>query len=311
MFAYDKYKQQSWMRAKMKAIALNRLVSGLLLAFGTYGLAQADTTYTYSYNYNWSVPNSGANDCSTGSWLSSCTLSGGSRVPSLGNPVTPTDPNAPPTTITSTATGWADTANPNDDKIAQGAVQSWGGGLGVRSGDESSNPSAPNHATDNEDDWEVILYEFGSKIALNSVSTSYDDYDTDIIVLAYDTTAGGAWNLDTKLKGQTYSQLVNLGWKLIDNYQDLVANNSKAINAGGFSSSYWLIGAANTQVVGGTNETTGAGIKDYVKLYQLAGTITTTNTVHTPPPPGVPEPGSLLLLGLGSLLLVRARVKQG
>jgi hypothetical protein len=314
----------------MKYIS-TKLASSLLLALGTCagGLANADTTYTYTYDYNWSVPNS----C-VGSWLSSCSLSGGNRVSNSGNPVTPADPNAPPINISSTATGWANTGGSSstlgNQTLEQGQVQAWSGtggnGLGILNNDstvgedtgtsgkasyDSNEGSTPEHAVDNNQRYDSMLYTFNSSIVLTDVMVSYTGgsgyqgqtaNDSDIIVLAY--TGSDPWNLATKLAGKTYANLVNLGWQLIGNYTNLVAGTSKDINEVGASSSYWLIGAANTLVTGGANDSK----SDYIKLAGLGGTVTTSFTKHDTP--GVPEPGSLALLGLGSLILVRARAKK-
>lgn len=288
----------------MKAIALNRLVSGLLLALGTCGLAQADTTYTYTYNYN----NLALGSCSGSGTGTSCGLSGSLSSSSVTPSPAPADPNAPSATITATATAWANTnggGTVDNQELARGTLNQYPGGLGVTHADSESTGS-PQHSTDNDSRRESILYSFGQAIALSQVSIGWPSsgYDTDITVLAY---TGGAFDVNTDLAGLRYSQLVSNGWTLVGNYADLSTSTPKAINAGGISSSYWLIGAANTLVTGGSNDSN----NDYIKLAALGGTITTQNTPHTPPPPGVPEPGSLLLLGLGSLLLVRKRVKQG
>lgn len=312
----------------MKRFIAKQVAGGFLVVLGTCGIAQADPTYTYTYSYGWTVPNA----C-TGSWMNSCTMSGGTRNLVSSTPGAPADPNLPAATISSTATGWSNTGgNANtlngNQTLEQGQVQAWNGtggnGLGIRNNDyqsgEDTNSSydvneggTPEHAVDNQQRYDSMLYSFGSSIALSNVSISYaggagylgQSYDdADIIVLAYNSARGGAWDQATKLAGQTYANLVSLGWDLIGNYTGLSAGASKAINAGGASSSYWLIGAANTLVSGGTNDAK----NDYMKLAALGGTITTQNS--PPPPPGVPEPGSLALLALGSALLVRARAKR-
>lgn len=306
----------------MKLGHINKLLSAVLLATGSCGYAHADvtTTYTYTYSYNWTVPNDSTppispSSCSNNGWLSNCQLSGGTRTLSSssssdGSPVPGIDPDAPAASITSTASGWSDTGNPNDNVIQQGWVQSWGGGLGVASRDEGTGIGQPNHAMDNANDWEFLLYGFDSQIALNSVSISWhgnsNELDSDLIVLAYDESVGGAWNVN-KLNGQTFTTMsaVNSGWKVIGNLTDLQTNTPTSFNGAGVSSSYWLIGAANNQIAGGTND----GNTDYVKVYSVGGIVTTSNTVHHDTGGSVPEPGSLLLLGLGSLMLVGARKK--
>lgn len=287
---------------------------GLFVAVGVCvaGLAQADTTYTYTYDYNWTV-----NGCS--GWNASCGLTGSQT----GSAVTPTpappDPNAPPASIAGAATGWANTqgnsSTYSSQTLEQGYVQAWGGGMGVLNLDYSTSANggesrtdtdegvSPEHSTDNNGRTDSILYSFSQAVSLTQVSLSWFSNDSDITVLAF---TGGAFDVNSDLAGLTYGQLVSNGWTLVGNYSNLSTSTPKAINAGGISSSYWLIGAANTMVTGGANDSN----KDYVKIAALGGMITTQNTPHTPPPGGsVPEPGSLLLLGLGSLMLARVRAK--
>ncbi len=335
----------------MKRISTN-LASSILLVLGTYGLAQADTTYSYTYSYNWTVPSSGVNDCEKGSWLSSCQLSGGSRVSAPGNPTTPADPNAPDAIITSTATGWANTGGAagttatsrGNQTIEQGYVQAWNGtggyGLGIKNKDDTSGEdgsnydlqegSSPEHAVDNNERYDSMLYSFSDAVALTSAQVTYSNTDTDntlsdIIVLAYigsDPFVNDASKpIETKLAGLKYDQLVSKGWQLIGNYANLNAGEARSINTGALtggntynqiaSSSYWLIGAANNLVVGGANNcgsSCTATKMDAIKLGALGATVKTSHTVGSSEP--VPEPGSLALLGLGSLILVRARAKK-
>ena len=328
----------------MKLGHTNKLLSGVLLALGACGVAQADTTYTYAYSYNWSVPGS----CAGGVWHNDCTLSGGaptltSSTSSDGSSV-PADPHAPGA-ISSTATGWANTnggGDPQYQTIEQGQVQAWGGsggyGLGIKNADaatggDPNEGNAPEHAVDNNDRYDSMLYSFSDAVALTSVLVTYSNTDidyslSDIIVLAYtgsDPFINDANNSGTKLAGLTYGQLVNEGWTLVGNYANLGAGETRSINtgtttggntyAGIASSSYWLIGAANNLVAGGANNCGSWGspsctstLFDAVKLGSLGATVTTTNTTHNGG--SVPEPGSLVLMGLGSLLLVRTRARK-
>lgn len=311
----------------MKRISTN-LASSILLMLGTYGLAQADTTYTYTYDYKFNVSSS----CGSGSWHSSCGLSGNQTSSSAIPLPAPVDSNAPSASLTATATGWANTqgnSTPTSSQaLEKGELYAWTSsdsgvsriGMGVRNldystaanGNESllddSEGTSPEHAVDNSDRYDSILYSFNQAVSLTGVelswySTKTGYSDTDITVLAYtgDTSASG-FDITTKLAGLRYDELAANGWTFIQQINGIASYN-KTINPT-TSSSYWLIGAANPLVGGSTDS-----YKEAIKIASLNGTVTNQFTKHDTPPV-VPEPGSLALLGLGSLILVRARAKK-
>ena len=75
---------------------------------------------------------------------------------------------------------------------------------------------------------------------------------------------------------------------MISHYRNVAVDAITDINAGNVSSSLWLIGAFNPLVGGSTTGLDNGN--DYVKLKSIAADITSKK---------VPEPTSLLLVGLG------------
>lgn len=214
-----------------------------------------------------------------------------------------------------TLSSWADTgvAGNVGNTLKQGNTFSYGGGLGVQwlSATASESTSAPEHTMDNCGSWngtsctasapeEFILFSFNEAVALSQVSIGWMQSDSDITVLAYDPSLNIANPNPADLTKNTYdntdalagttSGLINDGWKLIGNYADLALNTDTNINAGGFASKYWLIGAYNSRVA--VNQPGWTDNNDFIKIASITG-----STV-TPPPPGVPEPATLALLSL-------------
>lgn len=226
--------------------------------------------------------------------------------------------------ITATASGWsntADSANATNVLLDSAYITLNGSsGLGVRnndcsgfanctggsSGRDANEGVSPEHAIDNNGRVDSILFSFTDKVNLTSFSAGWVSTDSDFSVLAYT----GAGN-PTSLSGQSYADLLSSGWSLIGNF--LAGSSAGAHDfTNSTYSSYWLIGALNT-MVGGSSAKAG---NDNFKLISLAGCTCDNAPPGTPGCStgggggGVPEPGTLLLMGAGLLGLTRFKVRR-
>ncbi len=215
--------------------------------------------------------------------------------------------------VTATASAWSNTAGATNTLLDSAYLTTWGSsGLGVKNKDfnngDTYEGNDPEHAIDNDQRKDSVLFSFsGDKVNLSStyfgwVSSSYGYGDSDFSVYAF-TGAGSA-----DLAGVTYTDagMAAAGWTLVGHHGGGSSAGWKTINASSIYSSYWLIGANS-----GTNDSK----KDAFKLLKVAGTTCADNPrgdgCGYTPPGGVPEPGTLLLMGagfLGMTRMVRRRV---
>ena len=190
-------------------------------------------------------------------------------------------------------------ANDSSSNFGDANVKDWGStGFGVQNRVEGIGVSAPNHATDNEGSVDMLVFSFANSFALSDVMIGWPDtatssYDTDISVLAY--TGGG--DPVTDITGSNVGNLLNSGWSLVGNYNDLTDNVYKSVNGGQVSSSYWIISAFSRFGAA----TGGDSTLDYFKLEKIAGEFTCVNSND----PGcnnnnnqTPEPASLALVAV-------------
>ena len=196
-------------------------------------------------------------------------------------------------------------AGTNSASLSTGAVTGWDGGVGVKS-DLSNETTSPNHALDNESRFESLLMNFGSsEVSLTNVKVGWHQNDSDFFLLAY--TGTGAPDLSTR----SYANLGVNGWTLVGNYSGIGSTNYSVSTS--IYSSFWLIGAGGfASGAGVTNDSTTVNCGwwctktvtsfDYIKIASVSGVVQKST-----PPAAVPEPGSLVLAGLGLLGLVATR----
>jgi hypothetical protein len=274
---------------------ITRVASVLAIGLGMANVAQA----TYS----------SGSDCGGGSTSSNC------DTWTFNNTKTNTQGG-----ITATASGWANTVGSANVMLASAYITLNGSsGLGVRnndcygysnctggsSGRDANEGSSPEHAIDNNGRVDSMLFSFTDKVNLTSFTAGWVSTDSDFTVMAYTGTSDPAG-----LAGQSYAGLLANGWSLIGN---ILAGSSAGAHdfANSTYSSYWLIGALNT-FVGGDPAKAG---NDNFKLISLAGCTCDNAPPGTPGcggtttggGGGVPEPGTLFLMGAGLFGLTRLK----
>lgn len=200
--------------------------------------------------------------------------------------------------------------------LISGQVWSWGtGGLGVVNSNESPGDTGP-HAIDSYNGIDALVLNFTSLASLDSLTIGWNGYDNPASVTSGSTTVNYkdsdlsvyAWT--GTATGPTSYNKSTAGWTLIGDYGNVgnKTNNTQAISTSIYSS-YWLISALGGSS-GNSCGTTSRTVDTYDKCVDAFKLLSIAGTTFTPPPPGVPEPGSLALLGLGAAGLLAARRKS-
>lgn len=288
---------------------VSRLFALTALGVGLLGLGSARADITYNFNGN----------------LAGCPITG-TTSGTNGNTCVVTSGG---TTVTAQA--WSNTGgnqsttNSSGGTLQTGYLGTYSGGvLGVTNRDSGANPGAgsadagdtsetisPEHAIDNNQRYDSVLLTFTNasstptKVDLKNLTIGFPDNssnapDADMTVLAWSGAAAPT------LTGNTYSQLIGLGWRLVNNYSNVDQNgqtqnltltgnaNAAQYWQAGNTSAYWLIMALNPCAQPGANTTTCVGsavgnLTDTDDAFKLK-TVTSYATV--------PEPGSLALVGI-------------
>jgi PEP-CTERM motif len=159
--------------------------------------------------------------------------------------------------------------------------------------DSSHQPDASSplyqHAIDNVNAYESLMFSFASAVTLNSISVGFTGGHADATVLEY--TGSGA---PPALTGESYADLLTNGWRIVGNLLNIGANSTDALS-GGTNSKYWMIGSYLP--IGG-NSSTPDGNTD---AFKLTGFVAIN---------AVPEPDSIALFGIAAVAFAASRRRR-
>lgn len=269
------------MKIKPWDTVYHRLTSGLAVSAACVALLIAAPAQAFDFDIDWTFD--GSNEI----------LVGGDA--SLGN--SRTYQSGGPNSVSLRATAWSDTgaANPgvgNDFEAA--SLRRWSGGFGVQN-KNSNDTSSPEHAVDNNNNFDFVVFELDREVNLSSVTMNeYGTGDSDITVWVGNTDSDFSTEFD--LTGMDFTDLDNM-YARAENYV-----NSGSPRTALFPEDGNLMG--NVIIVAATILPTYNGQKDYFKIKKLAGgfDVTPTNTA-------ISEPTTLAVIafGLAGICFMRRR----
>ncbi|MBL8696781.1 MAG: PEP-CTERM sorting domain-containing protein [Alphaproteobacteria bacterium] len=186
-------------------------------------------------------------------------------------------------------------------------------GFGVSSQAEGGPAAAsPSDALDNDPSSlapNLILLRFGGAVILDQVTLGWSTSDADLTIMAYTGPGTPSTFLEGKDLGTLTSGGAGGGWSLVQNVGDEAPDTAYAasgtridysVNAGGVSSTYWLISAYSSGFGGGELDS----LIDYTNLLGVAAR-------DAPVPVPVPEPATSILVATAVLMIGRRRSGAG
>ena len=210
---------------------------------------------------------------------------------------------------TSGATGGAAAGSPSDGKIEPAFLAYFSNNfVGVQNQDgsalDATEPGDPEHSLDNNQRYDSILFNFGQKVKLTDVGIGWTNpatngpnastNDVDLTVFAYLGSGAPAFTNYT-VTPKSYAELTGPDWQKVSYNFD--GTGYKPVNTALTETQYWLI---STYVPNGGPAGVDAG-DDYAKIKGLKAT----------PGNNVPEPGTLMLLGVAALGFLSSRRAGG
>lgn len=186
-------------------------------------------------------------------------------------------------------------------------------GFGVSSQAEGGPAAAsPSDALDNDPTSlapNLILLRFGGAVILDQVTLGWSMIDADLTIMAYTGPGTPSSFIEGKGVGALTSGGAGSGWSLVQNVGDEAPDTAYAasdaridysVNAGGVSSTYWLISAHNSGFGGGGMDS----LTDYTNLLGVAAR-------DAPVPVPVPEPVTSILVATALMMIGSRRSLAG
>ncbi len=262
----------------------HRLTRGLAVSAACIALSIAAPAQAFDFDVDWTFNGSGE------------VLVGGDS--SIGN--SRSYQSGGPNSVSLRATGWSDTGAYSPavgNSFEAASLRRWSGGFAVQN-KYSNDSSNPEHAIDNNNNYDFVVFELDRAVNLSSVTmNAYGTGDSDITVWVGNTDSDFSTQFD--LTGMDFSDLDNM-----------FARDENYVNGGSTRTALFpedgnLMG--NVIIVAATILPTYNGKKDYFKLKQLAGGY--DDTPSPPPNTQISEPSSLAVIafGLAGICFIRRR----